>query len=178
MAHVSIFGTGNMGQAISTVVTNGGNTVESFNQSGPDTPVTGDIVVLAVPYPAVADLLAKRGAEFAGKVVVDITNPLNFETFDALTVPADGSAAAEIAAREVGHVAQELLGQRLVKPVLAARLLDLRSSGIGPRGQYRGIRGRDIGDDEGEADQAEQHQPCQRGAAQQVGEHQASIHIG
>jgi predicted dinucleotide-binding enzyme len=98
MAHVSIFGTGNMGQAISTVVTNGGNTVESFNQSGPDTPVTGDIVVLAVPYPAVADLLAKRGAEFAGKVVVDITNPLNFETFDALTVPADGSAAAEIAA--------------------------------------------------------------------------------
>src|SRR5690349_21562807 len=98
MAHVSIFGTGNMGQAISTVVTNGGNTVESFNQSGPDTPVTGDIVVLAVPYPAVADLLAKRGEEFAGKVVVDITNPLNFQTFDALTVPSDSSAAAEIAA--------------------------------------------------------------------------------
>ena len=98
MAHVSIFGTGNMGQAISTVVTNGGNTVESFNQSGPDTPVTGDIVILAVPYPAVADILAKRGHEFAGKVVVDISNPLNFETFDSLTVPTDGSAAAEIAA--------------------------------------------------------------------------------
>nr|BFE74807.1 hypothetical protein GCM10020092_081080 [Actinoplanes digitatis] len=32
------------------------------------------------------------------KVVVDITNPLNFETFDSLTVPADSSAAAEIAA--------------------------------------------------------------------------------
>jgi hypothetical protein len=31
-------------------------------------------------------------------VVVDITNPLNFETFDSLTVPADSSAAAEIAA--------------------------------------------------------------------------------
>jgi 8-hydroxy-5-deazaflavin:NADPH oxidoreductase len=31
-------------------------------------------------------------------VVVDITNPLNFETFDALTVPADSSSAAEIAA--------------------------------------------------------------------------------
>jgi 8-hydroxy-5-deazaflavin:NADPH oxidoreductase len=98
MAHVSIFGTGNMGQAISTLVTNGGNTVESFNQSGPDTPVTGDIVVLAVPYPAVADILATRGHELAGKVVVDITNPLNFQTFDSLTVPADGSAAAEIAA--------------------------------------------------------------------------------
>ena len=98
MAHVSIFGTGNMGQAISTVVTNGGSTVESFNQSGPDTPATGDIVILAVPYPAVADILAKRSHEFAGKVVVDISNPLNFETFDSLTVPTDGSAAAEIAA--------------------------------------------------------------------------------
>ena len=98
MAHVSIFGTGNMGQAIASVVTNGGNTVESFNQTSPDAPVTGDIIVLAVPYPALTDILAKRGHEFAGKVVVDITNPLNFETFDSLTVPADGSAAAEIAA--------------------------------------------------------------------------------
>ena len=34
----------------------------------------------------------------AGKTVVDITNPLNFETFDSLTVPADSSAAAELAA--------------------------------------------------------------------------------
>jgi 8-hydroxy-5-deazaflavin:NADPH oxidoreductase len=98
MAHVSIFGTGNMGQAISTVVTKGGSTVESFNQSGPDTPVTGDIVVLAVPYPAVADILAKRGHEFAGKIVVEISNPLNFDTFDSLVVPTDGSAATELAA--------------------------------------------------------------------------------
>jgi predicted dinucleotide-binding enzyme len=29
---------------------------------------------------------------------VDITNPLNFETFDSLVVAADGSAAAEVAA--------------------------------------------------------------------------------
>ena len=33
-----------------------------------------------------------------GKVVVDITNPLNFQTFDSLTVPADSSAAAQVAA--------------------------------------------------------------------------------
>ncbi len=45
-----------------------------------------------------ADVIAKRADQLAGKVVVDITNPLNFETFDSLTVPADGSAAAEIAA--------------------------------------------------------------------------------
>ena len=29
---------------------------------------------------------------------MDISNPLNFETFDSLTVPADSSAAAELAA--------------------------------------------------------------------------------
>ena len=61
-------------------------------------PVTGDIVVLAVPYPAVSAVIAERGDTLAGKIVVDITNPLNFETFDSLTVPADSSATAEIAA--------------------------------------------------------------------------------
>ena len=98
MAHVSIIGTGNMGQAIASVVTRGGNTGELIGHSDTGKPVTGEIVVLAVPYPAVADVLATRGDQLAGKVVVDITNPLNFETFDSLTVPADGSAAAEIAA--------------------------------------------------------------------------------
>ena len=44
-----------------------------------------------------ASVLAQRADQLAGKVVVDITNPLNFETFDSLTVPSDGSAAAEIA---------------------------------------------------------------------------------
>ena len=67
-------------------------------QTTPTPPVTGDIVVLAVPYPAVADVIAQRGESLAGKIVVDITNPLNFETFDSLVVPADSSAAAEIAA--------------------------------------------------------------------------------
>ena len=87
-----------MGPAIAEIVTKGGNTVELFDSSDTDKPVTGDIVVLAVPYPAVSQVLAQRGDQLAGKVVVDITNPLNFETFDSLTVPADGSAAAEIAA--------------------------------------------------------------------------------
>ena len=98
MAHVSIIGSGNMGQAISGLVGKGGNTVELISSSDTDTVVTGDIVVLAVPYPSLAQVIAQRGAQLAGKVVVDITNPLNFETFDSLTVPADSSAAAEIAA--------------------------------------------------------------------------------
>jgi 8-hydroxy-5-deazaflavin:NADPH oxidoreductase len=97
MAHVSVLGTGNMGQAITSVVGKGGNTVELLGQNDADKPVTGDVVVLAVPYGAVADIVAARGDQLAGKVVVDITNPVNFETFDSLVVPADGSAAAELA---------------------------------------------------------------------------------
>jgi 8-hydroxy-5-deazaflavin:NADPH oxidoreductase len=98
MTNVSILGTGNMGPAIASVVEKGGNTVELLGSSDTDKAVTGDIVVLAVPYPVVSEVLAQRGEQLAGKVVVDITNPLNFETFDSLTVPADASATAEIAA--------------------------------------------------------------------------------
>lgn len=97
MANVSIIGTGNMAQAISGVLTSGGATVELIGHGEATTP-TGDVVVLAVPYPAVADVIATYGAALAGKIVVDITNPLDFATFDALVVPADGSATAEIAA--------------------------------------------------------------------------------
>src|SRR4051794_34843216 len=98
MAHVSILGTGNMGQAIAGVVSRSGNTVELVGHSDVDKPVTGEVVVLAVYYGSVADVIAQRGEQLAGKVVVDITNPLNVETFDSLIVPADGSAAAELAA--------------------------------------------------------------------------------
>jgi len=98
MAHITILGTGNMGQAIAGVAGKGGHTVQLLGSSDADTKVAGDIVVLAVPYPAVNDLLAVRGESLAGKVIVDITNPLNFETFDSLVVPADSSATAVIAA--------------------------------------------------------------------------------
>jgi NADPH-dependent F420 reductase len=98
MAHVSIIGRGNMGQAIAGVVSKGGNSVELLGANDALKPVTGDVIVLAVPYGAVADIISQRREQLAGKVVVDITNPVNFETFDSLVVPADGSAAAEIAA--------------------------------------------------------------------------------
>ena len=98
MAVVSIIGTGNMGSAIADVVRRGGNTVELIGHGDSDKPVTGDVVVLAVYYGAVSDVVAQRGEQLAGKVVVDITNPVNTETFDSLVVPADGSATAEIAA--------------------------------------------------------------------------------
>jgi 8-hydroxy-5-deazaflavin:NADPH oxidoreductase len=98
MTNISILGTGNMGQAIASIAAKGGHSVQQLGTDDVDTAVSGDIVVLAVPYPAVSAVIAQRGESLAGKVVVDITNPLNFETFDSLVVPADSSAAAEIAA--------------------------------------------------------------------------------
>jgi 8-hydroxy-5-deazaflavin:NADPH oxidoreductase len=97
MTHISVIGTGNMGQAIAALAAKGGNTVEQFDQSHAEQVVTGDIVVLAVPYPSVADVLAKRADQLVDKIVVDVTNPVNFATFDSLTVPAESSATAEIA---------------------------------------------------------------------------------
>lgn len=97
MTNLTIIGTGNMGQAIASVAARGGHRVQQLGE-GDTTAISGDVVVLAVPYPAVGDVIAERGDQLAGKVVVDITNPLNFETFDSLVVPADSPAAAEIAA--------------------------------------------------------------------------------
>ena len=64
--------------------------------------ITGDIVVLAVPVTAFDELVAAYGAQLEGKVVVDVTNPVDFATFDSLTVPADSSAAAELQAKLPG----------------------------------------------------------------------------
>lgn len=97
MAHVTIIGTGNMGQAITAALTKGGHDVQSIGHDDAEVPARGDVVVLAVPYAALTDIVAQRGASFAGKTVVDLTNPVNFSTMDALVVPTDSSAAAELA---------------------------------------------------------------------------------
>ncbi|GGQ65227.1 NADPH-dependent F420 reductase [Streptomyces asoensis] len=99
MADVSIVGKGNMGQAISGVLTKGGSAVELLGSEDADKPLSGEIVILAVPFPAVDQVLGQRSGQFDGKIVVDISNPLDFETFDRLTVPADSSATAQIAGK-------------------------------------------------------------------------------
>lgn len=99
MARLSIIGPGNMGQAIESVANRGDHTVQLLGTSDVDTRVDGDIVILAVPYPALSQVLEQRGNQLEGKVVVDITNPVDFETFDSLTVPPDSSAAEELAAQ-------------------------------------------------------------------------------
>jgi len=98
VADISIIGTGNMGQAIAAVAGRGGHSVQLLGQDDAGTQVAGEVVVLAVPYGALGEVLAERADSLHGKIVVDITNPVNFETFDSLLVPADTSATAEIAA--------------------------------------------------------------------------------
>jgi hypothetical protein len=100
-----------MGAAIAGVVTKGGNTVQVLSTNPEKAlaaipaaahgavgePITGDIVILALPYGAVDDVLSQYAGRLDGKVVVDLTNPVDFATFDSLVVPAGSSAAAVIA---------------------------------------------------------------------------------
>ncbi|WGD36364.1 NADPH-dependent F420 reductase [Lysinibacter sp. HNR] len=97
MTAISIIGGGNMAQAIGGVLSAGGGTVEYLGRAGGD--VTGEIVVLAVPYASIDQVIATYGEALRGKIVIDITNPINFETFDGFLVPADSSAAVTIAGK-------------------------------------------------------------------------------
>lgn len=96
MAAITIFGNGNMGQALDSVFTAGGNTVTHIDRDDAVENL-GDIVVLAVPYPVAVSIAKAQATQLAGKVVIDISNPLNFDTWDELVVPADSSATAELA---------------------------------------------------------------------------------
>jgi NADPH-dependent F420 reductase len=115
VSSVTILGSGNMARGIGSRALAGGNSVQilardpeqsaalakdlggSATSGAVGEPLTGDIVVLAVPYPAAAPLVQQYGDQLAGKVVVDISNPLNVETFDGLVTPPDSSAAQQIA---------------------------------------------------------------------------------
>ncbi|MGO2684378.1 NADPH-dependent F420 reductase [Microbacterium sp.] len=114
MTAITVIGTGNMGQAIAGIAAQAGANVQilarDLEKAGTTAAsikatagvvgdaISGEIVVLALPYPALAEIASTYGDQLANKVVVDITNPVDFATFDGLVVPADSSAAAELAA--------------------------------------------------------------------------------
>ncbi len=109
MATVTIIGAGNMGTAIAGIAKAGKNdvqvivrdvtkvdgdgvTVAPFGSA-----VTGHIVILALPHSALADVMATYADQFDGRIVVDLTNPVDFATFDSLVVPTGSSQAEELA---------------------------------------------------------------------------------
>ena len=114
MTNVTVIGTGTMGTAIAAVAAKGGAHVQvvardaakaealaaqvTGTAAGVGDPLSGSIVIFAVPFAAVDELVQVYGSALADKIVVDITNPVDAATFDGLTVPADGSAAADLAA--------------------------------------------------------------------------------
>jgi 8-hydroxy-5-deazaflavin:NADPH oxidoreductase len=119
--NVTIIGTGNMARGIGSRLVAGGHEVtvlgkdveaaeevvrdlgaESSVQAGRSgDPIADDVVVLAVYFPDAMAAVEQYGDQLDGKVVVDITNPVN-DTFDGLVTPPDGSAAQELAAAAGG----------------------------------------------------------------------------
>ena len=60
---VTVFGKGNMGSAIAEIFRDAGSEVQVLDSSaGADTTVTGEIVVLAVPYQALSGIAGTFGA--------------------------------------------------------------------------------------------------------------------
>ena len=116
--NVTIIGSGNMARGIGSRLVAGGNSVRILDRdkekadalagelrAQDDAEATtgslgdqieDDVVVLAVPYGAVESIVGQYGSELSGKVVVDITNPVDWESFDRLVTPPDSSAAEEI----------------------------------------------------------------------------------
>jgi 8-hydroxy-5-deazaflavin:NADPH oxidoreductase len=119
--NVTIIGTGNMARAIGRRVLSGGHRVtvlgkereaaeevvrdlgaEGSAEAGRSgDPIADDVVVLAVYFPDAMAAVEQYGDGLAGKVLVDITNPVN-ETYDDLVTPPDSSAAQELAAKASG----------------------------------------------------------------------------
>lgn len=114
MTAITIIGAGNMARGIATRALAGGHTVQILARDVSDAgtlagelggevatggltdAISGEIVVLALPYDAALAVAEQLRDALAGKVVVDISNPVDFATFDRLVTPDDSSAAQEI----------------------------------------------------------------------------------
>ena len=116
---VTIIGTGNMARGIGTRVVAGGHPLTVLGVDGSKAealagelggetragvvgdPISGDVVVLAVWYPVSREVVERYGSQLDGKVVVDISNPLDVDTFEPV-LPDAGSGAQEVAAAARG----------------------------------------------------------------------------
>ncbi len=111
--NLSIFGTGNMASGLARLFAKAGHRVTLASRdlakaqavaaelgddiqagSFADAAATAEAIVLAVPYDAAADVIGAAGG-LAGKVVIDITNPLAAD-FSGLSIGHTTSAAEEI----------------------------------------------------------------------------------
>ncbi|MHA7222415.1 NADPH-dependent F420 reductase [Arthrobacter sp. RHLT1-20] len=122
MTDITIIGSGNMARAIGTRAVAAGRAVQILDRT-PEHAATlaaelgggttsgslgdvpeGDIVVLALYFGPAKEVATHYGDTLSGKIVVEISNPVNTDTFDALVVGPGTSAAEEIAALLPGAV--------------------------------------------------------------------------
>jgi 8-hydroxy-5-deazaflavin:NADPH oxidoreductase len=114
VTRVTIVGAGNMGRGIGTRVVAGGHQAEIVDRDpteaqqlakdlgdsaialDPGAPFGGEVVVFAVYYPGIMDAVGQYADQLAGKVVVDITNPVDTQTWDRLATPPGTSSAEEV----------------------------------------------------------------------------------
>ena len=118
--NVTIIGAGHMGHGIGTRLVSAGHSVTyvattpasaektsaevrpaakggaKVSAASLDKVELGEVVVLALWYPTNVAVVKQLGARLAGKVVVDIANPLN-ATYDGLATAIDSSSAEDVA---------------------------------------------------------------------------------
>ena len=98
---IAVIGNGNVGSGLSRILGEAGHEVTTIGRNDDlSTAVAkAEVVVVATPYGAIADLAGK--ADFSGKTVIDVSNPVT-EDFSGLQVGHKTSAAEEIASRLSG----------------------------------------------------------------------------
>lgn len=123
MANITIFGKGKMGQTIGGLLESGGHTIDYIDLEGLQGRKVADIVLLAVRYDAIAGLIEENKEHFVGKILIDISNPVNFETWDELVVPAGTSSAEQIA--------EELPDTKVIKAFNTSSAMMLQTKNVG-----------------------------------------------
>ena len=94
---IAIIGNGNVGSGLANVLSKTQHQVGTFGRADDVANAVNeaDIVILATPYGAAAELAEQ--ADFTGKIVIDVSNPVT-EDFSALQLGTTTSAAEAIAA--------------------------------------------------------------------------------
>lgn len=78
MKKIAIIGIGNVGSALERGLTRAGYEVRATGKENVrETAAWGEVIILAVPFPAVSDAVKTIGEAAQGKVIVDVTNALD-----------------------------------------------------------------------------------------------------
>lgn len=154
--NVSIIGTGSMAKGIGYRLVAGGNSVTVFGRDAVKTKALADelskaakpgaavsaakigdsihdeVIVLAMWYSGNLEIAQQYSGQFAGKIVVDISNALN-NTYDGLTIAPDTSAGEQVASllpkSKVVKAFNTTFASTLVEGKVAGQPLDVLIAG-------------------------------------------------